>query len=266
MAKPTQSLESAIFNRILIRRLLWTLTGLMVLLIIAHVVLNIVLYDGTPGSISRAVDVDAEGNLATWFDSTLDMLAGFGAFALAWLVHQQPDISSRRSRVLGWILVGCVLFYLGVDDASSLHEAIAGAVGNMVSRTDLSNSPLEQVKWQLWIVVLGIPGIVILALVWRFFYRNIWHLRRPRWFVSIAVALLLLNPFQEVVEGRALSSAGYDAPPGYPVLYQEDRDTWLLLSLLTTAQEAGEILSVIFFLGAFLYIGESLLLEENSVP
>jgi hypothetical protein len=66
--------------------------------------------------------LDGEGNLPTWFSSTLFVVAGIGSLALA--------LIDARSRSL-WLLVGLLFVGFSLDDAIGIHESTEREEGSL---------------------------------------------------------------------------------------------------------------------------------------
>jgi hypothetical protein len=66
---------------------------------------------------SRAVDLDAEGNAATWYASTQWALAG-----LIFLVATLPRLDRKRLSTYALLVMTGVCFYCSLDETAQLHE------------------------------------------------------------------------------------------------------------------------------------------------
>ena len=127
------------------RLLAWLALG-VVGLIIAHV-----LWVGHPNEwivrLGRRVDLDGEGNVASWFSSLLLALSALAAYGCCRLSH-------LRSERMTWWLVAATLLFMSCDEITGLHED----VGRM-ARQALAWPILKTAHFAAWVVVLA-PVIV----------------------------------------------------------------------------------------------------------
>jgi hypothetical protein len=212
------------------------------------------------------VDVDNEANWTTWFNTNLDELAGVAAILIAWLVSRQPG--HKRRDVIGWLLVGSVFLYIGMDDAAQIHEYMAGdVIGKLVGWVGQFVHLAAWMRWYLWIPLLGIPGVIVFYFVMEFLRRNLWPIRWARWLSIIALALFLSNFVTEGLESRITApTVDTEAPRFYDQLIDTDHQAWLTLKLITLAQEVTEMTGAVLFMASFMLFGESLLNNSTQTP
>jgi hypothetical protein len=257
------SLEAAIFSKRFITLSISTLVVVLGLLVVSSVIFVLV----WPESwlfIRFQVDVDNEGNWATWFSSTIDLLTGIVAFINAWLINRRAH-SSLSNDAIGWMISGCVFIYLGMDDAAQIHEHTAGFFSWVIDWAKLYLPFVERLRWYIWIPALGIPGAIILTAICKFLYRNMWAVRSARWLLLAGFILFMSNPITEVI-GTYFETPKDGSPFRQTAeqLYLNDYDSWLALKVVNLVQETSEMAGVICFLSGFLLFGESLI--GGAVP
>lgn len=247
------SLESALFSSKSINRFAITLTAAVVLLCLSHIVFVVWIPD-SPDLIQNQVNVDLEGNWATWCNSTLNLLTGLVALLVAWLSTHR----GQKSPNLGWILAAGIFIYLSMDDATGIHDGLAGKSGELIDWLGITNPVIQDYKHSMWIVVLGVPGLIVVLVMMRLLSHDVWHVPNARRLIIVGFLLLISNPLTEMVEVAMIRSAGYESFPGLQVLRQEQYAAWQRLQWVTVFQEATEMVAVILFAASFLYAGQSL--------
>ena len=125
--------------------------------------------------------LDGEGNVPTWFSSTLFAVAGISAFALA--------LIDARSRWL-WVLVGFLFVAFSLDDSVEIHET-----------TEREGESLSRLLVQP--VVVGVLALALGVLGRR-------HPRPERWLLMAAGGVIV------VALGASLLNAYFD--PAYSIL------------------------------------------------
>jgi drug/metabolite transporter (DMT)-like permease len=174
------------------------------------------------GDLARAFDVTAEGNLATWFSSTLLLLAAVLLAVMASTAHRARDPDARW-----WWFLAAGFFYLCVDEAASLHEELIRPVGDL---TDASG--FFRYAW----IVVAIPIVAVVGIVLVRFLRRL-PPATARAFV-IAGGVFVLGAV--VVEG--LGGAALDGGLDFRGAQR----------ILVTLEETLENLGVALFIGALL--------------
>lgn len=259
---PARTLEEALVSPVFIRRLTVGLLVFVALLMVANLLLIVAFPNILPGAVKDLIDVDTEGNGATWVNSTLFMAVALSIWLVAALayVKKQAMAASRRT-LLGWLVISAVFVYLSIDDAAQLHEAVARNTGKILDFLHVTDSTILSFSPFLWIPLLGIPGIVIMLWMLRFFYIHIWNVRAARNMLVIGALLLLSNPLTELPESRINAANGLQP---LPVLQQTNHDAWVQLKLLTITQEATEFAAPVFFIAGFLLMGQSILKRDQE--
>lgn len=260
------SLEQTIFQVSFIKWVIGVLTAVTLLLILFHILLVIVLPEFNRFYIQLLrfqVNLDKEGNLATWFNSLIFLFAAQVAFIIAWKVRQQ---SAEREylNVAGWLGVGCVFFYLALDDASQIHDGLSWPLGQLARGIPL---PLfTRLGPYAWIAILGLLGIVVLAIMFLFFWRTLWQLPKARWTMLLGVVLFLSNPVTELYESEQTIVPGREEAVFADELYGLDRDAWFQLEVASTIQETTELVAAISFLASFMFFGNYLMWVKTPSP
>jgi hypothetical protein len=167
------------------------------------------------------VNVDAEGNLPTWFASFLLQAAAVIAVAIG-----QSDDRPLR---FGWYGMACVLLLMGIDEVASIH--------NMPSRRLAEVTGLHG-GWLMNAWVL--PALLLAAVVGMSFLK--FALRLPRWLslgLVAAGALFLTGSIVcEVISSRLEYIAGgllYDGRVYYALEFE----------LMAVAEEAFEYADIL---------------------
>jgi len=143
----------------LARRVLWTTVGLIVLLALADVVVNWL----------EAIDAEAaqklcntanEQSIPTWFSATQFVLVGLAGLLAAWAVRRRNGESALRA---GCLVVGFFFIFLGLDDATELHERLGTIFANMHGGEEAQ----ESYGWQRFVLpvylVVGVVGLVLVG-------------------------------------------------------------------------------------------------------
>lgn len=115
------------------RTLLRVLLGMIGFLILSNVLLipfasNLQSIDGYFGYVIRQIDLNSEGNLATWCSSMLLLLNSLCAYMLTrghWLTNR------RMALLMAIMSVGFLL--LSIDDFISFHERVERVMANLFS-------------------------------------------------------------------------------------------------------------------------------------
>jgi hypothetical protein len=260
MNSAPRSLETAIFSGAFAKRLSGVFAAVVAVLVVGHIGFGI-LWPEASQFAAFQFNMNNEGNWTTWYNSVLDLLVGLTAFAVAWLKHRQLRTRALRWEVVGWLLAGGVFVYLSMDDAAQLHDSYASILANLIYAVRIPIPLVQQLRYYMWIPVLGIPGIILLIALADFFRRDLWPVPAARWLVLAGVVLLLSNPTTEIVESKLILDK---QPPSLEVLYQTDLASWRWLQVLTLIQETTEMSAMICFLGGFLLFGENLIRQDEA--
>ena len=144
------------------------------------------------------VNVDAEGNLPTWWAVGLLFLA-----ALAHLVTGLSARSRGMSGSVGWFVTSAILAGMSLDDMTSIHER----VGDMVRPDDAGPAVPEGGAFSFYWVI---PGAGVALLVAVAVGALALKLRgRPRWLLVGGLGVLFFFALGvEGLEGAAIAAGG----------------------------------------------------------
>jgi hypothetical protein len=196
-----------------------------VALVLVGVVTNIAYAtaDRAPDRFQRFVDVNAEGNLPTWFSV---VLMSAGAVAV-WVVAQQRR-RSRSADAGAWYALAAVVALMSLDEMVSLHEAAGHVLRNQIDVPVLGK--------YAWII----PGAVATLFASRVLLRAVGSLPTIARRRLVGAASLFI--------GAALGIEVLEA------LLLNDDHNYLGdgMHVLTGAQECFEMLGAVLFLYAVL--------------
>jgi hypothetical protein len=208
------------------------LVAAAIVLVIASMTGQVVVYWGGHDSVYGLVHlfyVDDEGNIPTYFSSTILL---FSALLLAVIAALKKQSGDRHRRY--WVALSLALFYMSMDEAAQIHELMSRPVKELLGH---QTHGIFSIAWV-------IPGAAIMSLVALAFLRFVWQLpAKTRWMTFLAGALFVTgNIGFELIEGR----------------YSEVHSvTNFPFSLLTTAEESLEMAGVIVWIHALLtYLAE----------
>jgi hypothetical protein len=256
-----QSLEATLVGSKFIKRLTFALSLLVVLLCLAHLVFIVFIPDSPP-FFQFQLNVDLEGNWATWFNSTLNLIAGSAALLIAWL----NTVRKERYTMIGWLLAAAIFIYLSMDDAAGIHDWLSNTVALGIDWLGITTPIIQEYKHRMWMVVLGVPGLIASLVMLRFIAHDVWGTPRARWLIIAGFLLLVSNPLTEVAETAIIGSAGYETFPGLEVIKSEHYGAWQQLQWVTVLQEATEMLAMVLFTAGFLYAGQALIFNAQNAP
>jgi len=150
-------------------RLLRTLLGVTLVLIVVHLILqylNFVIYHQQVGQmyeLANRFDLDDESSVPTWWAQVLFLAIGLGAWLSAYL---QPDQATRRL----WSTVAALGLIFSLDEVAALHEHILQSVHNLFFR---DSSPTGMANaWWLVAPLLLLTGAWLLWKMVRLFPRR----------------------------------------------------------------------------------------------
>ena len=84
------------------------------------------------GAARRLFNITCEDGAANFF-SSFQMLAVAAVLLLITLVIRGQNQGSRPKLVWGWALITALFFYMGVDDATKLHERMGTIFSELVT-------------------------------------------------------------------------------------------------------------------------------------
>ena len=223
MRPPTASreLRVPISPRALIAVLVAAGVALLVLSL-ASVVYKFEIEPGPHETLMRVANLDQEGGLGAWYESSLLLLCGVLMLLIA-AVRRRDGAAYVRH----WAFLGAVFVYLSIDEAAALHEL---TIEPLNDRLDAGG-----VLYFTWIVPAAVILLVLAATYLRFL-----RALAPR------TRALLLTAAALYIGG----GMGFEAVTG---LYadQHDRDT-LVYALLTNVEEVLEMAGLLVLFGTLL--------------
>jgi hypothetical protein len=157
------------------------------------------------GAARRLFNITREDGVANFF-SSFQMLAVAAVLLLVTLVIRGQNQGSRPKLVWGWALITALFFYMGVDDATKLHERMGTIFSELVTgsegRTDpgLLGQLYDVFPSYTWQLVLG-PVVAIAGLfVFVFLMRELPSLHL-KLLVCLALGLFVIAVGMDFVEG-----------------------------------------------------------------
>ena len=123
--------------------------------------------------IRRVVNITREDSVANFFSSVQFLLCA----GVLWLIFFREQADSPKPMNWGWAILAIIFMYLGMDDATRLHERIGGTFEQYMDTIQKVDTFFPTYAWQLVFapVLLGI-GLYILYFVFR--RLKDWHLKR----------------------------------------------------------------------------------------
>lgn len=165
-----------------VRKLLIGVVAVQFILLLGDYVFNFFDVFGDV-SMRRIFNIAREGSLPSWFASAQ---AGFVALT-AWALY-------RLNRQRGWLLVSLFFLYIGLDDASEIHERVGSALGRLAEEGGwIANYP--SFAWQIFLAPFLAAGLLATAIF-------LW-LRVPsgRKWVAFALAAFAVAQGLDYLEG-----------------------------------------------------------------
>ncbi len=202
--------------------LLGAIAALFMLGIVAPLIYHTTRSDGVKHLMLR-FDPGQEGNLPTWFASTLLLLAAGSVFAVA-LVRRH---AGERRHLTRWFLLAGLIFVAAVDEASGFHELLTPATKRFVETTGFLDN-----AWMIPVAgLLVVLGIVYLP----------WLMALPR---RTAVLVVLAGA---IFIGGAMACEGVGS-----VVLERQGPGGLPYAMVVATEEAFENLGSAMFLLAML--------------
>ncbi|MFQ5545769.1 MAG: hypothetical protein ACE5FE_07310, partial [Acidiferrobacterales bacterium] len=106
-----------------------------------------------PKQFREVVDITKEYNQPTWFSSTQLLFVGLCAYFVGNLKRRQGE----GKKALGWFVIAIFFAYMGIDDASQLHERAGTVIGDAVNQSDADILFINAVKRfpsYYWLIIL----------------------------------------------------------------------------------------------------------------
>ena len=157
------------------------------------------------GAAQRLFNITREDGLANFFSSFQMLAVGF-VLLLITLVVRSRSREPRSRTVIGWGVITGLFFFMGIDDATKLHERIGSIFKALVS--DSSGDPgagplgrlLDLFPSYPWQLVLGPFFLVAGLFVFVFLMRQLAS-TQLRTLVVVAIGLFVLAVGLDFVEG-----------------------------------------------------------------
>lgn len=252
-------LEYAIFNQRFIKTGAFFLFGGVFSLVIINIVFILLYPTALPEFINRQIDLNAEGNFATWLNSTLFLCSGTIAGILAWISHTQEETPEVAK---AWIFIGVIFAFLSIDDTAQVHEMISIFIPALLDKLNITHPIIDAYGKYLWIAVLGIPGTFMLLWIGRYLFQRFWQSKAARIWICIGGLLFMSNFPTELAESSITNAQN---TVDLKVIYVENRPVWQQLQLIVIIQEATELAGAICFIMSFLCFGQVLVEKRTKL-
>ncbi len=106
-----------------------------------------------PRDVRELVDITEESNLPTWFSSTQLLFVGLCAYFVGNHRRRQSEIK----KALGWFVIAIFFAYMGIDDASQLHERAGTVIADAVNQSEADSLFINAIKRfpsYYWLIIL----------------------------------------------------------------------------------------------------------------
>jgi hypothetical protein len=167
-------------------------------------------------------DLDTEGNIPTWYSSTLLLLCS----GLMFLIANLQDVTSQQRY---WLGLAIVFLILSLDEAAAIHEHLNGPVRSLLNSEDY--------LYFAWVI----PGIFFVGLLgviyWRFLLEFPAKLRN----FSIVAAIMYIT-----------GAIGFEIPGSY--FYRASGLNSYTFIAVSTIEELLEMGGIILFIYVLLTI------------
>lgn len=144
--------------------------GLTFVVIVTLAALLVVLYaiesadplarSASANGLGGRFDLNAENAFGSWLSTVIWASSGTALSGLA-IRASALEGSARRVQRRGWALLSVTCFYLSLDEATALHEAMSAMFSQ---RLGLEGS----LGWSTWLVPAGVATILLIVLLRRF--------------------------------------------------------------------------------------------------
>lgn len=193
------------------------------------------------GPLRRFFNIAREDSLANWYASSQLLLTGF---ILLIIFSFEKASKSPKNSLFGWGLMAGFFIYMGIDEATKLHERLGSSFKIFAEQNETLGQMLSAFPSYPWQLIL-VPFFAAMGLfiVW-FLYRklNTWQLKAN---IVLALAFYVLAVGLDFVEG--MQSDPYTALAAYLNLSTES-----IRHFSKVIEETIELLGTTFFLLTFL--------------
>lgn len=222
-----------------------------VLLVLIAAELALVLADLTvyvfnfaiPKPFQHLFDLTLEANIPTWFSSTQLLVVGIVSF----LVSRQRHALGLKRAALAWLVISAFFAYMGIDDASQIHERLATGASQLAKQTETDSGLLHafikfpSYYWQvIFLPIFGSLGIFMLVFLHKELGKG-----ASFWLFFSGLACYVIAVGLDYYDG--LKGDNYKLIANYTVLSLQD-----VQHVLRVLEEYIELLGTTLFLGAFM--------------
>ncbi|MCS7470650.1 hypothetical protein NZK35_28700 [Stieleria sp. ICT_E10.1] len=179
----------------------------------------------------QLVDVDAEGNLPTWFSAALLHFAAL----VAWSISPRDKVENR----LSWQAIAVLLLLMGIDEIASIHNAPSRIVGELFGNR-------SGIMMNAWVI----PASILCLVVAIFFVRFL--TRQPKWLAIGLITAAGLFVFGAIVLEMASTYVEYQTA-GHD--YDGETHYSLTFELIAVGEELFEYAGVILTISLLLRRG-----------
>lgn len=180
------------------RKLLLTLLTIELIFLMLDGLFNCC-WTGASKDLKDLFDITKEANIPTWFSSTQALVLGL----LAWIFARQRTGLTQNQSATGWYVIAVFFCYLGIDDATQLHERVASTLSASAESGEAGNWLVDQFLgfssyyWQfLFVPVFGLIAIYMFLFLYRVFagWKNLF-------IFSSGIALYVIAVVLDYIEG-----------------------------------------------------------------
>jgi len=152
-----------------------------------------------PTDLIKLLNITREGNLPTWFASTQALVVGL----LAWVYARQRTGLKPQQSAIGWYVIAGFFIYIGIDDATQLHERVATALAGSAESIETDSWLVDKFLgfssyyWQF----LFIPVFGAIALYMFLFLQKVFDGWENLFIFALGIALYVIAVALDYVEG-----------------------------------------------------------------
>lgn len=170
------------YMQINIKKLTFSLTGFVVLLLLIHLGLYLLDIYVFPGQtwlehLIYRFDLDSEPSVPTWFSVILLFIASLAAFFVG--ISEKNKAFSKY-----WYFIASILLIFSIDEAASFHESFGLWLGQRLG----VEIPLGFATIRDWVVIALIAVILVTIILWNFVRKLP---KRTMWLLIAAAAVFV---------------------------------------------------------------------------
>lgn len=196
-----------------------------------------------PKPFQQLFDLTLEANLPTWFSSTQLLVVGI----VAMIVSRQRYALGLKRAALAWMVISAFFAYMGIDDASQIHERVATGVSQLAKQSEADFGLLHtfiqfpSYYWQvIFLPVFGSIGLFMLV----FLYKELGN-NTSFWLFLSGMTCYVIAVGLDYYDG--IKGDNYKLIADYTVLSLQD-----VQHVLRVLEEYIEDLGGTLFLGSFM--------------